>query len=262
MTDINKYGLPRHIPAPVKREIRQRCGFGCVICGFGFYDYEHFDPDYVDAKSHNPAGMTLLCSQCNQKRARGRLSAATVAAANATPKCKQQGFSSEMFDFHPNPIAISIAGVTFYNCRHLIAVNGIPLLSVQPSFKEGLPVLLSGIFFDSVGRETFTIKDNAWSVDSEYWDVECEGPNITIRSAPGEIVLVIKMNPPSELSIERINMNYQGVHFRGGKGLLEISLDGKSWDRFRGVGMSNCKYGIFIENGPGAANDPIFIDEE
>jgi hypothetical protein len=78
-SQVNKHGLPRSIPSHIKQEIRQRCGFGCVICGFGFYDYEHFDPDFVDAKSHSPEGMTLLCSQCNQKRARKRLSVATVA---------------------------------------------------------------------------------------------------------------------------------------------------------------------------------------
>ncbi|MHB0562224.1 hypothetical protein ACX3RA_15640, partial [Escherichia coli] len=63
MDNINKHGLSRRIPETIKRQIRQRCGFGCVICGFGFYDYEHFKPDFVDAKVHDPNGMTLLCSQ-------------------------------------------------------------------------------------------------------------------------------------------------------------------------------------------------------
>ena len=62
MDDTNKHGLSRYIPEAIKREVRQRCGFGCVICGFGFYDYEHFDPDFADAKFHDPNGMTLLCS--------------------------------------------------------------------------------------------------------------------------------------------------------------------------------------------------------
>ena len=60
MANTNDHGLSRTIPEGVKREVRQRCGFGCVICGLGFYDYEHFAPDFVDATEHNPAGMTLL----------------------------------------------------------------------------------------------------------------------------------------------------------------------------------------------------------
>lgn len=33
MTENNKYGLTRDIPEDVKRKVRKRCGFGCVICG-------------------------------------------------------------------------------------------------------------------------------------------------------------------------------------------------------------------------------------
>ncbi|WP_262313847.1 hypothetical protein [Klebsiella quasipneumoniae] len=128
----NKYGLSRSIPADVKREIRKRCGFGCVICGLGFYEYEHFNPDFADAMEHNPKGMTLLCSQCNQKRARGRLSVQTVTKANANPKCLEQGFANEMFDFHDEPININLSGVNFYDCMNLIVVNGRSMLSIQP----------------------------------------------------------------------------------------------------------------------------------
>lgn len=31
--NINKQGISRDIPDPIKRDVRQRCGFGCVICG-------------------------------------------------------------------------------------------------------------------------------------------------------------------------------------------------------------------------------------
>jgi hypothetical protein len=33
MKKNNKYGLKRTIPEKIKREVRQRCGFGCVRCG-------------------------------------------------------------------------------------------------------------------------------------------------------------------------------------------------------------------------------------
>jgi len=31
----------RNIPLPIQREVRQRCGFGCVICGTLLYEYDH-----------------------------------------------------------------------------------------------------------------------------------------------------------------------------------------------------------------------------
>ena len=81
MKVTKKYWLIRTVLADVKRAIRQRCGFSYVVCGLGFYDYEHFDPDFQDATEHNPRGMTLLCSQCNQKRARSQLPAMPGAIA-------------------------------------------------------------------------------------------------------------------------------------------------------------------------------------
>ena len=258
MTNTNKHGLTRTVPADVKREVRKRCGFGCVICGLGFYDYEHFDPDFADATEHNPAGMTLLCSQCNQKRARGRLSVETVAAANAKPKCLQRGFSNELFDFGPQPIEVGFAGVSFYDCRHLIVVNDRPLLSVSPPSVPGEPVLLSGFFADATGKVTLRIKDNVWAATSENWDVECVGSRITVRSGPGAISLVLRMEPPIGLVVERLEMRAYGVYFRGDEDVLEISMNGHDWNRWQGCSVRHCTIGIAIENGPRAANDTIY----
>lgn len=254
----NKHGLSRYIPEPVRREIRQRCGFGCVICGLGFYDYEHFAPDFAEATEHNPNGMTLLCSQCNQKRARGRLSAQTVAVANADPQCRKQGFANEMFDFHSEPIEVFFAGVSFYNCQHLIVVNDRPILSVQPPSVPGSPVRLSGVFCDAIGRESLKIKENEWFVDSDYWDVECIGSRITIRSALGEIVLVLRMNAPNGLIVERINMLFEGVRFMGDEHALQFCMDGNNWRKWVGCSMSNCLRGIVIETQVKAANDSFY----
>lgn len=258
MTEINKHGLHRAIPSDIKRQVRRRCGFGCVICGFAFYDYEHFAPDFSDAVEHNPNGMTLLCSQCNQKRARGRLSASSVAAANAKPKCLQQGFSSELFDFGVDPIEIKLAGVTFYDCRHLIVVNGCPILSVSPPRESGESLLLSGLFADAGGKINLTINENVFSVDASNWDVECIGPRIKIRSAPGVISLVLKMVPPTKLIVERLEMRFRGVHFRGDSNVLQISMDGIHWSNWYGGNVRHCLIGIAIEKGPCAANDSLF----
>lgn len=260
MTQSNRHGLSRTVPAAVKREIRQRCGFGCVVCGSAYIEYEHFDPDFADATEHNPAGMTLLCSQCNQKRARGRLSAQTVANANANPRCLQQGFSSEIFDFSSEPVEIVFAGVIFYNCSHVIVVNGLPLLSLRPPVEAGQPMRLFGYFSDINGRETLKIKDNEWRVMPGNWDVECVGPRITIRNSPGEISLIVRMEPPTRLIVERIDMQFKGVRFRGDENILEFSINGGGWTQFIAAHVSNSFTGININYGAGRnpANDALF----
>lgn len=246
MAERNQHGLGRYVPQDVRREIRARCGFGCVICGLAYYDYEHFDPDFKDAKEHNPAGMTLLCMQCNQKRARGTLSAATVARANDNPACKQQGFASELFDFGLDPIEVRFAGVSFVDCKVLIQIHGVDLLSVQPPEEPGAPVRLSGFLADTTGATTLKIVDNVWSAGDDNWDVEVVGPLITIRRGPADIALQVRTLPPHAIAIERIDMLFEGYFLSGDESALRISTDGKNWSAFSAVGMHGCDIGISL----------------
>ncbi|WP_201005329.1 hypothetical protein [Pseudomonas cichorii] len=247
MGDKNKHGLGRSVPQSVRREIRRRCGFGCVICGLAYYDYEHFSPDFKDAKEHNPEGMTLLCMQCNQKRARGTLSAQTVARANDNPKCKQLGFASELFDFGLDPVEIRFSGVTFTGCRALIQISGVDVLSFRPPVEQGSPMLLSGLLSDTSGATTLKIVDNEWFVGDENWDVEVQGPRVSIRRGVGDIALQFKVIPPRALVIERIDMEFDGCYLKGDENSLNYSYDGKSWSSMAAIGIDGFDVGICIE---------------
>ena len=163
-----------------------------------------------------------------------------------------------MLDFHSDPLEIVFGGVSFYDCKHLIAVNGSPILSVQPSLDKGAPVLLTGLFCDSIGRETLTIYENEWSVSSDNWDVECEGPRITIRSAPREIVLKLKMNCPRGIVIERLEMLYRGIRFKGNEEIFQFSFDGITWNKWMGCSMQHCVIGISIKSSMTSANDSSY----
>ncbi|WP_409498656.1 hypothetical protein [Pseudomonas fragi] len=246
MAERNQHGLGRYVPQSIKREIRRRCGFGCVICGLAYYDYEHFDPDFKDAKAHLAEGMTLLCMQCNQKRARGTLSALTVTRANANPKCKQLGFASELFDFGPDPIEVKIAGVSFTDCNVLLRVRGEDILSFKPPEEPGGPVLLSGCLTDVTGSTTLKIVDNVWSAGEDNWDVEVVGPRITIRRDVGDIALQVRVCPPHALAIEIIDMEVHGCFIRGGEEIFSYSFDGVDWASICGVSVAGYHVGIEI----------------
>lgn len=49
-----------NIPAKLKRKVRQRCGFGRIICGLPIYEYDHI-VEYSKTKHHNEGELTLLC---------------------------------------------------------------------------------------------------------------------------------------------------------------------------------------------------------
>lgn len=249
MVERNRFGLSRTIGNAVKREVRQRCGYGCVRCGLALYDYEHFAPDFKDATEHRAAGITLLCMQCNQKRRRGMLSVETVAAANEAPFCKAQGFANEMFDFGTEPLEILFSGLTFTNIETLIRVNDFPLFSVLPPEHSHQPYRVFGRFADETGEITLTVDDNEWRAGSDNWDVECVGPRITIRNGPGRICLVLRSDPPHRLVIERLNMQFEGVAFICDNDLLRVSMNGgRSWMSWKGSSVRNGKTGLSLRN--------------
>jgi len=83
MCRINRHALPDYIPEPIAREIRQRCGFGCVIC--------RKDPTFEDAQRHDPNCIVLLCGGCHDRVTRGFLSKDTVKRKALHPKCLEAG---------------------------------------------------------------------------------------------------------------------------------------------------------------------------
>lgn len=244
MPDRNQHGLSRTIPAATRREVRQRCGFGCVICGLGFYDYEHFDPEFKDARAHDSRGITLLCMQCNQKKQRGLLSVDSVRDANSNPKCLESGFANEWFDFGRNPLEVRLGGVSFRNCQTLLEIDDCPILRIAEPETEHGPYRLSGLFADETGATTLRIDENRWIAGADNWDVEWSGPMLTIRGGPREIVLSLRAEPPTGLSVSRLNMAYDGLFLRGNEEMLESSFDGRNWSTWVGVSMDGCRVGI------------------
>jgi len=61
VNEINIHGLSRTIPEGIKRQVRQECGFGCVVCGLAIATYEHIDPPFKTAKDHDPSKIAYLC---------------------------------------------------------------------------------------------------------------------------------------------------------------------------------------------------------
>ena len=74
----------RNIPRPIQREVRQRCGFGCVICGFPLYEYDHLK-DWANVKEHIANDIILLCDRHHREVTSGLLPRRKVIEANKIP---------------------------------------------------------------------------------------------------------------------------------------------------------------------------------
>ncbi len=219
MSERNRHGLARPIPSAIAREVRQKCGFGCVVCGNAVYQYDHFDPPFEDALTHDANGIVLLCGGCHDRKTRGQLSIQTVRKWNNMPFCKREGHSWGVFDIGDNgPPVVWLGNLLLWECETLIKLNGEPILQIRAPEDQGGPFRLTARLRDSEGRQTLAIIDNEWQAPHDNWDVDVIGQRITVRRARGDICLVIRIVPPSGLHVERLSMTHRGVSIDGATG--------------------------------------------
>jgi len=215
LVQLNRHGLKRDIPSPIKRVVRQRCGFGCIVCGKAIYQYHHTNPPFADAIRHDPDKIVLLCLECHGLVTSGLLSNRTIERSALSPKCLERGFSYFPLDINDESdgdlqVRVVLGTTTFINVRSIIKLNNKPLFSIYPPETLGLPARLSASFYDISGSEVARIIENEWQSSSANWDVEIVGPRVTIRQKLGDVCLIIKNDPPRGLIVERLNMFYQG----------------------------------------------------
>lgn len=84
------------IPARIKRAVRQRCGFGCVMCGAPVYHYEHMK-DWAIVLKHEEENITLLCPNSHEDKSNNLLPLHKLQEANANPVNRQTGHSTGRF---------------------------------------------------------------------------------------------------------------------------------------------------------------------
>ncbi len=206
----NKHGLSRHIPADIARAVRQRDGFGCVVCGLGFITYEHLEPEFHDAHSHDINGIFLLCGGCANKRTKGVLSVATIKRHAASPAAKRTGFAREYMDIddtHPEVVAGAITG---RRCKVFLRIDNEDVISIRGPEEPGAPYRLNARIRDRQSNIILEVVDNEWRSSSENWDVETIGRSLEIRSRPNKISMRLRVEPPRRVVFDKIDFYHMG----------------------------------------------------
>lgn len=239
----NRFGLSRYIPNDIKLQIRQECGFGCVVCGMGIYEYEHFDPDFKDAKIHDPKKIALLCGSCHRKVTKKIWSKNKVKEGRLNPICKQQGYSNDFFDI-AEPFGVSVGRIYFFKNEtgDLLQIDGKTILSVKKT--HGEPPKLSGIFYDHNESILFEIKENEWIGNPEAWDIESIGNILTIKNEKGSILLQINARPPHILAIQIANLRHGDDSLVSNENSGQITIETKTGKQI------DSSSGFIITGGP------------
>ena len=242
----NNFGLARDIPSDVKREVRQRCGFGCIICAGAIVDYEHFSPEFAKARTHDPNGITLLCPTCHAKKTRNMISQRRVREANQEPAARRINYAFSDMEASEGRPFVKLAGVTLKNCNVPIKVRGFPLFQVERSEAANGPYQLTASFFTHEGTPSLFIRKNEWKVFSDSWDVEVTGPSITVRTQRREIALQVVFSPGEGLIVKRLQMYCAGYYLVGSDSDLLVKSPEGNEVAFANCVIDNCEVGLSL----------------
>lgn len=250
---INKFGLNRDIPENIKREIRQKSGFGCVFCGDWIYQYEHILPEFKDAKIHDPEKICLLCTKHHQKVTVGRISKQQVTEAYRHPKALQRGYANDYLEMG-RKFGIVLGRIFIPEPKTILTIDDIPLITfIEPTNDE--PAKLTAKLFDDKGNLSLEIKENEIFGYVKNWDIDQQGTRTIIRKGRGKIVLQMNILSEHILEIEKINMVY-------GNGTLKSNSEtGKIFIQSASGATIDFDYGEIMTEGISINENEISFDK-
>ncbi len=211
MSEINRHGLSRKIPADVKRQVRQECGFGCVICGKIPYEYEHFDPEFNDATSHEVERIALLCPDDHTERTAGRLAQSTVAKYRKNPSAIQTGTAwYKRPKFFGETVQFQVGGTVFSGTRCRLDLAGHTLFGISAPADAGLPWTFDGDLHANEGKSILKFHEDELQLSIDSWDVRLEGKSLEIRRGHGDIVARVEFDANGKtIRLSRLLLEYR-----------------------------------------------------
>lgn len=203
------------IPEPIKREVRQRCGFGCVICGLPLYQYDHMI-NYSIVKEHTVENLTLLCNMHHQEKTNGLLSVNQVMFADRKPYNVTNRLSSPYpFNFQGNDFSVIIGDVNMKIDRINTKRDFLIPFLVNNNKLVSFEIIEEQLFFNLLlinekGELLIKIIENEMVYNSTIWDVEFVGKRLKIREGKGQIIFDIEFNIPNSVQIHKAQFNCDG----------------------------------------------------
>jgi hypothetical protein len=197
------------------REVRQRCGFGCIICGLPIYEYDHI-LGWAKVREHLARDITLLCDLHHREKTSGLLPDDLVIAANKAPWNLRTGVTKPYsLYYYGNHFSFDIGTNLFQGTdrgngtsAQVLRIDGQPLLS---AILDDGHYLLNLTVYNGNQDIILQIVDNELVVNVRSWDIEFVGTRLIIREGSHKILFDITFSPPSAVVINRGRFLYNGV---------------------------------------------------
>lgn len=247
--DINKHGLKRYIPSDIRQKIRHDSGFGCVLCGCVLTDYEHIDPEWNDAKIHDPDKMTLLCVDCHARVTRKLISKKQVWAAKQNPKSLHAGYVHDLLYIDTQNLEINIGNSISRNTQTILTILGKPLIWFEKPTHENEPAKLCAIFYDDKNHPVCFINRNQITIKNNIKDIKSESTELLLTFESGNELLIDREGDQA-LKIKKLNSSYFGNTVRILKNQAMEIKSGNSSMTLGALTVENCGSAINIGNPP------------
>lgn len=199
---------------PMKRAVRQRCGFGCVVCGTPIFEYHHMTPWSI-VQCHEEENLTLLCD-LHHKEATGNqplLTDKQVRRANSQPHNLRAGSSKPHWLHFEGPnchVSMGTNRITGLAASDFAAVviDGYPLLGFR--YEDGI-YMLNFRYYSPENDLLLSIIDNEISYTAGLWDIHWTANRLVIRAKLRDVVLDIEFQTPDTVTIHKGILHLNGV---------------------------------------------------
>lgn len=194
-----------YVPEPIKRQVRQKAGFGCCKCGFPIIEYHHIVRD-----SLKPEDIMLLCPIHHHEATVGAMLEEEQLYWKANPYNIQSGYVEGKLKINQKTPVINIGTNQFIGDGNFIIVDGENIFSTE--INEGR-LELSMMLYDQKDNPVAVIKRNEWiSGNPLPWDLESKFQWLKIRRKLRDIQLEINARKyPIDI---RANMWRKGQNFQ------------------------------------------------
>jgi len=245
------------IPEAIKRSVRQRCAYGCVICGLPVYEYDHM-VDWSVTRRHVAEEITLLCPVHHSEKTRGLRTVDEIVAADADPANRRVGWTApyglSFKSTDPATLRIGSNWIRWHESFSAVVVDDVVLFGFR---RDGTSLGLRLLLHNEFNEPELVIENSVVLLNSGAWDIQFEGQLLTVRRSLGDIVLRVRFEPPAQVTLERALLAYNGVLIDVRPGSTEFMVGNV---KVRTVGsLAEAPIGIKAGYGPRHSSIPSMI---
>lgn len=188
----------RSIPEDLKRQVRQKCGFGCIFCGIPFFQYDHL-VEQAQGGEDTVENLNLLCATHHDQKTRGQISREAVRIRSVNPanknKSRTSGYALEInnstaiFDIGSNIFEHDFD--TMHTPFRGLVIGGRDFVSAN---SEDGWLKFDITITNDWGHPLLSVESGELHAWTGVWDYNLVGPKITVQEIRSKISIELSIN--------------------------------------------------------------------